>query len=209
MKKIFSCFLFFVFYSFFSAYGANEERKIPLSQEMLDRIGIFLALDFAVLPDGDPRKVPLNKFFYIMPQDGKVFELTAENDADSKFLREELLLKLGKYKAFYVINEINQIGAVIREISISSDGEIYWHKPKYSLLYFEYQADMGWMDGAIPLFGIPPKDNAEYFAACQSGKMPENYKPTKQELKEFEKKIESMFRYAASRPLYPEKRKKD
>jgi len=185
---------------YFSCAVAQEKYKTPLTQDTLDAVGIFLALDFAALLDNDPRKKIISKYFYIgiMYKDNEPYKVKAEDEEDLKYIKS-LGLEEDKYESFFVITEINEIGAVVRYLMISSKGQILWSDRIYSLLNFDFQSKMGWMKGAVPLFKLPSERISHLFSQCQRGEIKFDYKPTKEEMELFKRKLNAFFYYAASR----------
>jgi len=213
MKKI--NFLFFVvfimgillgwkFPSFINpAVPYEKERKIgkpppDLDDKMLDKIGNFLAMDIASLPDGDPKKKTMTPNFYVIySHPSKIeseFELIPKTEKDNKLLEESGLVK-GKYCAFAIINEISDLGVTMRFIAISHDGKIFWEEGLYSLLHYQPKAEMGRMVGGISIFDLDSADISEIFSSAQMGKILIDYKPSSKELEEYKRRIFSLESY--------------
>jgi hypothetical protein len=171
--------------------------EAELSKEAINAVGRFLKIDFITAKNSENRK-PLTNVFYVKEtgQNGNITREEIELVVESKGL-----LPAGEYKTIIIINEISGIGLIERTASINKNNQIIWNDSTKSLMEFMFTPHMGNVSlGVTPLLEYKDANKiADLFKGCQVGEIPNNWKPSEEELNFYYKTID--FFYILSRRL--------
>jgi hypothetical protein len=170
MNKIFFVVLgMFIFLSSSDVFGNDK-----LSQKALDSIGQFLILDFE---STNGKYKPLSNYFLVK----KINNVETISDEDINLDGVKGILLKGKYQKIEIINEISEIGMVVRYAYIFNDTKVFWSDPSNSLLQFQLRPELG-NTGVLRLLEHTQNSIIGILKDCQKSELPMKWTPSKEEI---------------------------
>jgi hypothetical protein len=187
MKK----FLLIIIGLFVLSFSANASGNGELSQKALESIGKFLVLDFK---SNNGKYKPLTKVFLVKKTNN--IKIISENDENLHGVKG--FLPKGEYQEIRIINEISEIGMVVRYAYLFNDTKVFWSDSSNSLLKFQLRPELG-NTGVLPLMHHRLSSISEFLQGCQKGEIPMDWEPLKGELDFYSNSINSFWKVFVNR----------
>ena len=153
-----------------------------LSNDELLAIGKFLVMDYKTAKDAAMKR-PVSDAFFVKEQPDSVVitnDLIRSIPSLSKRIRDKLLP--GRYKGIIIINEIRDIGCVVRNASIGEQKQIYWSDELQSLHKLAKRPELG-NSGVMVLMDYTNTEALEdLFKNVKRGSLPTTWRPKTEEI---------------------------
>lgn len=180
--KSFICFIIgFLFFNY--AFGEDAKKKIE--DEVIEKIRVFIDLDFKSIPKDDPRRKNRGRYFFVR-------ELNDCVELSDKKSRYGYKTVPGKYRRFEIINEINTVGTLVRTIVISPEQEVFWITINDSLMELFTRPENSLAAGGDEVTHLFLCDLEHIIERLKNSEQVEylhNYKNKPRELEDFKKKV--------------------
>jgi len=166
---------------------AGEEKPGGIDKELIKKFQVFMELDRASLPKNDPRRKNERGYFFVKKLP-RTFMIKEEN-CEGRYK-----IVPGEYQVFEIVNEINTVGAVERSVVVSPNKEIFWIRADSSLkeLFVRTERSIAAGGYAVPfLFNGDLSQILETFANSEGVKFLYEYKPRKEDVEDYIKKLHS------------------
>jgi len=144
-----------------------------LDENELKSIGQFIQMDF----ESNAQYQPLTHSFF--SKETGDFEFINEDEINS-LKGIKVNLKPGKYKKIVIINEITNVGVLVRYAYLDNN-RVFWAMSTHSLLNLQLRPELG-NTGVLRLMDLTPENLINLLNGCQKGMIPRRWKPSKAEL---------------------------
>lgn len=164
--------------------SVSIDALATLDENELKSIGHFLQMDFK----SSDKYQPLTYSFFTK-ETGDI-ELIKEDEINS-LSGIKVNLKAGEYKKIVIINEIANVGVLVRYAYLDNNNKVFWPLSTHSLLNLQLRPELG-NTGVLKLMDLTPNNLNNLLDGCQKGIIPHKWEPSKAALKFYKNSIDAI-----------------